>query len=498
MGDARITISPENFGYDKLPPIGRANFLDWIATGKNDPSYDQGYLYLYLLGLEYALLIDETEEQEKNAIFQELNDLYKIYYDCQHSSVFTNIFQFVLWRQTQCIPFDPNKTFRAMDRMELFSIEGGIHCLNKNPLTAMHAYANLRQIKSEELKNYRLLCPYVYQKFFEAKFNEMYPNGVKISPPSKILKNSYQSITEDYTLDDAVYYNECKVPDITESTKLSEYAVDVSNIVTKELEPYIILINKNKNHMIDKKYIEYVPKSNEPEIFVKIDTIVQNWAESMINKSDGITINDIAFFTNFEFHPNYEPDHWFNVLIALERVGYGVVPDLGFEIFKAYAPTPAAIFKLKSTPEDRTKSSGKYQTALSAMIIGFELFRSKQPYTKKQLALILKHRDNFTHLSAYELEMLLANYEIMQKIQIESDHFKRVLDIDLKRDFKYLRNAIIQYVEFDKSLLSTNMLTILICYEILFFGYKKILKDFKLNEQQRTTLFELVEHFGIK
>ena len=109
----------------------------------------------------------------------------------------------------------------------------------------------------------------------------MYPNGVKISPPSKILKNSYQSITEDYTLDDAVYYNECKVPDITESTKLSEYAVDrQSHIVTKELEPYIILINKNKNHMIDKKYIEYVPKSNEPEIFVKIDTIVQNWAES--------------------------------------------------------------------------------------------------------------------------------------------------------------------------------------------------------------------------
>lgn len=56
-------------GYSEIPSQCRATYLDWLAGGRSDPSYDPGYMFLYFYGLERRFVLDHPSEAEKQEIF---------------------------------------------------------------------------------------------------------------------------------------------------------------------------------------------------------------------------------------------------------------------------------------------------------------------------------------------------------------------------------------------------------------------------------------------
>ena len=51
---------------------------------------------------------------------------------------------------------------------------------------------------------------------------------------------------------------------------------------------------------------------------------------------------------------------WYRLIVAFERIGYGVAPELGKFINDQIVDFPVNLFKFDSSPEDRTCYSGKY------------------------------------------------------------------------------------------------------------------------------------------
>ncbi|MEY8879846.1 TerB N-terminal domain-containing protein [Donghicola sp. XS_ASV15] len=65
-------------GYSDISPQCRATYLDWLASGRNDASYNPGYMFLYFYGLERRFFVDQSNEDAKD-IVQEVRRLQSLY-----------------------------------------------------------------------------------------------------------------------------------------------------------------------------------------------------------------------------------------------------------------------------------------------------------------------------------------------------------------------------------------------------------------------------------
>jgi len=50
-------------GYSDIGPQYRATYLDWLAKGRSDPSYDPGFMFLYFYGLERRFFVDQSNAE---------------------------------------------------------------------------------------------------------------------------------------------------------------------------------------------------------------------------------------------------------------------------------------------------------------------------------------------------------------------------------------------------------------------------------------------------
>lgn len=57
--DVKGSTVPYWPSYAEFQPSARRAFLDWMASGRSDPEYDVGYLFLYLYGLEHRVFVDQ-------------------------------------------------------------------------------------------------------------------------------------------------------------------------------------------------------------------------------------------------------------------------------------------------------------------------------------------------------------------------------------------------------------------------------------------------------
>jgi hypothetical protein len=65
-------------GYSDISARSRATYLEWLVSGRSDPSYDPGYMFLYFYGLERRFFVDQSNADAKD-IIAEVRRLISVY-----------------------------------------------------------------------------------------------------------------------------------------------------------------------------------------------------------------------------------------------------------------------------------------------------------------------------------------------------------------------------------------------------------------------------------
>lgn len=73
--DAGLTYWPS---YSRLPSATRRAYLEWLASGRDDPATPVGYVFLYFYGLERRLMFDQVAD-ERPSLVREVERLRGIY-----------------------------------------------------------------------------------------------------------------------------------------------------------------------------------------------------------------------------------------------------------------------------------------------------------------------------------------------------------------------------------------------------------------------------------
>ena len=495
QNNSRQSIVSKARTYDKISPADRGAYLDWLATSKTDRNYDPAYMTMYYMGLEYRYFIDQKDQfnpDEVRAIIKEIDHLMALY---QPNPIKQKLMQFrrlIFYETVQTQISDSGVFINFGDIDTVIPFSGGTRLINGLPLENSAVLYIFRKHLTQELKEVYETCRYVFERQFETKLNQLHPGGLQIPIPNEYLYKSYTALFEDFVISELLIVNGKKIPDITCSEELKNITISIGTEVAKELQPYCDELKQNILNINSKREIEFLPDLGPNSAKHNADKLLKEWADEKYNQSEPVLYRDILSLFKDETSKEMNSNQWYQTLVALHRVGYGVAPDLLSLLVYENADIEVKLFKYKSDFNDRTKSSGYYHTELFAMIMGFEIFQIDPKLSKRHLSILKQRLDYADKLTESEKERVVANFERFQRVSYNHIVFE-IASKSYNIDTQIIRDTLKFYAEQDKSVISNNLDQIVYFYKIFNIDVSLIKTDFHLTNKAEREYLQLID-----
>lgn len=178
-------IEPPRFlGYwphlSELEPHQRGNYLEWLATGRQDPDFDVGYVFIYFYGLERRALIDREDEI---AIAREVLRLLSVYRNSRSFQryatsliihlVMTGQIRSANWQKLVTHLLEANRG-DVDDEMRQFLL--GLLVVQNAPLPPLWAFQMARADERTRTSVVTKRAPEEFERLFMLKFNDRIGN----------------------------------------------------------------------------------------------------------------------------------------------------------------------------------------------------------------------------------------------------------------------------------------------------------------------------------
>lgn len=249
--------------YDALNPQARRTYLEWLASGRKNPT-DIGYVFLYFYGLErraiYDTALDISVRADYPLIAAELTRLLALY------GSQSNSFKRYAEKLLDWVTFsNETKTYTSA---ALTKVTGstmqikfalGQASVDATPIPAKLA---LEWIRKEPglfpLRTPATRCPTQFQSVFETRYRERFGSGMVIHPNKRPLQFSYQPASSSLnTADISLRYAD--IPDVGSSTKTVTGLQDIIESATLCIEPYSRYLAKNSQGHNDLEALVMLP-----------------------------------------------------------------------------------------------------------------------------------------------------------------------------------------------------------------------------------------------
>jgi len=186
-------------GYSSIPAVCRATYLDWLAGGREDGTINPGYMFLFFYGLERRFLVEQPSDDERREIVTEvvrLKSLFSENYSAQrYLGEFVDLARIAAMGKVSLD--DPALKQAILENRSWdvpFSLKfalGGI-IANGNALDAEWMHLWLMCHPERRMRTPAERCGEEFKALFKLKFEALYPDGLKVRTPRKLLKMEYR------------------------------------------------------------------------------------------------------------------------------------------------------------------------------------------------------------------------------------------------------------------------------------------------------------------
>ncbi|MBF0188381.1 MAG: TerB N-terminal domain-containing protein, partial [Magnetococcales bacterium] len=180
--------------YSDIKPRARAAYLSFLSKGVQDPDVAIGYLFLYYYGLERRLLVDLAECKESPEfarLIQELNRLADLYGDSRSFQGYvSNLLSYLSLRDGAS--YAPLSSSESGDQHHALwlklgrTVKAGAPIDDTLALHWLHADGNTR------FRTPAKRLPDEFRTLFKVRFNQLYPQGMKLRPNKSRLTIAYR------------------------------------------------------------------------------------------------------------------------------------------------------------------------------------------------------------------------------------------------------------------------------------------------------------------
>ena len=394
--------------YSFATPGARASYLQWLSTGRNNPSADIGYVFLYFYGLERRVLSDAHHEEsaraEVPAIIAEVRRLREIYsrngsFD-RYSSQFLDYVEF-----TQQVANDSESDEApALKQYHLsFSLRRklGRLAVSGLPLPADWAYAWYHNDPRTRLPAAAFRCPDKTARLFKLEYSNRFEAGL-ILPASKTrLKLAYKTASSSFGV---MLTRSLDLPDVglltTSYGKLDSVAVECF----KQLDGYSRFLGRKKTEAMSLEAQMLLPPALWPEAKRRaLEELKTQATETKVMK-----FNELLEAFGQDDEPSRST--YLSFCRVLNAAGIGLEPDPRFGTDVPYSDEPVVIFRTGSADEP----GEGFGLASLLLRLSSTLAAADGDFSEPEAERIKKHIESDQRLSRAEKVRLVARLALFR------------------------------------------------------------------------------------
>lgn len=340
--DCTLTVaSPDAAVEERLPywpnyydcsPAQRARYLDWLLSGKRDPSVELGYVFIYFYGLERRVLVDRTDFL---AIGQELIRLLPIY---DRSNSFRRYAGKLLWltlylaSQSATVPQTLlNEAMAVTGRWDddLLGMCLAILYCQKQPLSApvalLASQNNSLALSSVIIRRHRDELT----KLFETRYQSRFGDGIQLHAREELKRINYHpasgTLLRSWGAVDGLSLP--ALPNILGDTLQFRQIVECWDESIQELKAYSRASRSSGGKLTADAY-EALPTELQEGDHPELDAWMKAWEDNVDEKEWPIVpVSALAAIKSIPARERLSKSQCASLLRTADAIGLGVEPD---------------------------------------------------------------------------------------------------------------------------------------------------------------------------
>ena len=354
--------------YARIGDRARATYLEWLATGRSGPDYGVGYVFLYFYGLEHRFFIDGPADNERERICAEVQRLVDIYGENRSIRAYLGEFLAVASLYTKPTFAEPvfERTGRELPLPVKYAIGQMLRARERISADWMlswwitHPDTKIRMPVKRAFPEFRAL--------FRVRFQERYPNGLKVKAPRRKLAATYGAASGSFVLDLSEFVP--RFPDIAALTRPVRLAGEIADPVVGELATFSRYLSSNPDGR-DKIVGHFkLPAAIRPLFDCSELESLRAWVHARVEAGGFAQVRGLLYKAGV-----YRPDQFgkrqlVQAAEALALLMVGMAPDVRFSFCRPKIDESVVLFPLAEgtvTPED---AGDAYREALLAVTVG--------------------------------------------------------------------------------------------------------------------------------
>lgn len=401
--------------YSGIDPACRAAYLNWLINGKNDSSYDIGYVFIFFYGLERRFFVDtktsEAARSEMPAITAEVKRLLGIYGSNGSFKGYANSF---LDAALLIQPFEKlYKSSPPEDRTgwELpMSVRLGLGQLiiEGKPIPVDWAYSWVMLHPETYLRTPAKRCTKEFKFLFKIRYAAKYGDGMKIKPNKTRLKAKFTAASH------GIGAIDIPCGDIPDIGRLSGPVNKLRKIVescTDSLDPLSRLLGRKPSLANSLEALALLPE----ELLSATDnpqaTKIKEWLRRLLGDNQQAYVNASELV---KLWPSFKDDRLtkkesISLAHMLEKFRIGLEPDPRFGGTNLKAEGKAILFRLS---KDAPKAASKeYQAATVLLHLAASISGADGTVAESERDYLEAHLEEALDMSSSEKTRLRAHLD---------------------------------------------------------------------------------------
>ncbi len=358
-------------GYSGISPECRATYLDWLAGGANNGSYNPGYMFLYFYGLERRFFVEQPSPDERREILEEVRRLAALFADNRSAQRWLNEFiEFALVSTTEEVD-SIQPVFENLSWDVPFSVKLTIGaCLeNGDNLNADWLLSWFLCHPEKNLRTSAKRCRDEFVSLFRVRFDARFPQGLKVNKPRKSLQASYQAASGEFNGTGEPTINGKPVPDISGLRKPIEIAQEIADEVMDEIEKFSRYLGRNPDGRGSVEAHVLLPVELRQMFPSEQLGQIKAWAADVVERGGLVPVSDVVARLEGERPDKLGKRRLTGAADVLARLGFGLAPDPRFALRSPRIDQPVILFDLGGPVEQLEEVSTKYKASLMELAL---------------------------------------------------------------------------------------------------------------------------------
>ena len=464
-------------GYSSIPAVCRATYLDWLAGGRQDVTVNPGYLFLFFYGLERRFLVDQPSDDEKREIVAEVERLKALF--SENYSVQRYLGEFLDIARIMAmggISLDDPALKRAILENRSWDLPlslkfalGGMIAEGK-AFDAEWLHLWLQCHPERRLRTPAERCSEEFKALFNLKFDALYPDGLKVRTPRKLLTMSYRAASSEFTRSVNLTAGEggdVAIPDVSDLRSPVQKAQKIADEAMDELDKFSRYLGRNPDGrgtieaqaLLPAELWSLFPSDQLEEL--------KDWASEQV--AGGGLVPAVEVIARLEGNSSEKigKRQLTGAADALARIGFGMAPDPRFSLRGPTIDEPVVIFELGDTVEQLEDVSPAYRAELFELALATFVAHSDSKLVEAERRALGEKVETAKGLSELERKRLHANLEWYLSVPPDMSWLRsRLKDADAEHHLA-LRAAVVAIAHADSVIQSEEVACIEKIYKAL-------------------------------